>query len=184
MAELGMTIAAVNALAKEFSAEWRTDKMVVIGSRLRTAALELAKLAEDMSTQEAEVDAGLMKFSDYQKLAHCTEAPVTQEMLIRFCDKLVVRLLHAGMGMCTEAGEFQDQLKRFLYYGKPLDCVNLAEEVGDTMWYLALAANALKLDLVDIATKNIEKLRARYPDRFTEHDALNRDLSAERRILE
>ena len=31
---------------------------------------------------------------------------------------------------------------------------------------------------------NIEKLRARYPNKFSEHDAVNRDLKTERQILE
>ena len=39
-------------------------------------------------------------------------------------------------------------------------------------------------DLIDVATKNIAKLRARYPERFSEYDALNRDLDAERKVLE
>lgn len=127
-----------------------------------------------------------MKFEKYQGLAHCTEAPVNDGMLHRLTDNPTVRLIHAGFGMCTEAGEFQDQLKRHLFYGKPLDGVNLAEEIGDMMWYLALAANALNVDLIDVATKNIAKLKARYPDKFTEHDAAeeNRDREAERKILE
>lgn len=125
-----------------------------------------------------------MKFEEYQSLAHCTEAPVNDGMLQRFDAELTIRLLHAAMGMCTEAGEFQDQLKRHLFYGKPIDSVNLAEEVGDMMWYLALAANALNVDLIEVATKNIAKLKARYPDKFKEHDALNRDLDTERKILE
>ena len=33
-------------------------------------------------------------------------------------------------------------------------------------------------------TKNIEKLRARYPEKFTEFDAQNRNLVVEREILE
>ena len=125
-----------------------------------------------------------MKFEEYQKLAHCTEAPVTGDMHGRFDRQPTIRLIHAAMGMCTEAGEFQDHLKWHLFYGKPLDSINLAEEIGDIMWYLALAANALRIDLIDVATKNIAKLRARYPERFSEYDALNRDLDAERKVLE
>ncbi len=125
-----------------------------------------------------------MNFEAYQELAHCTESPVNDAMRDRFASERTMRLMHAAMGMCTEAGEFQDQLKRHLFYGKPLDDVNLAEEVGDLLWYCALAANALGVNLADVAEKNIAKLRARYPDKFTEHDALNRDIDNERRILE
>jgi len=125
-----------------------------------------------------------MKFEEYQGLAHCTEAPVNEAMLQRFSDPTTVRLVHAAIGMCTEAGEFQDQLKKHLFYGKPLDAVNLAEEIGDAAWYLALAANAIGIDLLDVLSKNISKLQGRYPEKFSEQAALNRDLDNERRILE
>ena len=125
-----------------------------------------------------------MKFNEYQRLAHCTEAPVNEAMLQRFDPPINIRLLHGAMGLCTEAGELQDQLKRHLFYGKPLDGVNVAEEIGDALWYLALIANALNIDLEEIAERNIAKLKARYPAKFTEHDALNRDLDNERKILE
>lgn len=124
-----------------------------------------------------------MTTNEYQELAHCTEAPLTDEVLLRFTPR-IIRLWHAASGMCTETGEFQDQLKAHCFYGKPLDTTNLAEEIGDIMWYLALAANGLGIDLEDVAKTNIAKLRLRYPDRFTEHDATHRDLEAERRILE
>jgi NTP pyrophosphatase (non-canonical NTP hydrolase) len=143
------------------------------------AAKEIERLRATTSNKGKQ-----MKFEDYQDLAHCTESPVNDAMRDRFAGERTIRLMHAAMGMCTEAGEFQDQLKRHLFYGKPLDDVNLAEEVGDLLWYCALAANALGVNLADVAEKNIAKLRARYPDKFTEHDALNRNLDNERRILE
>lgn len=39
-------------------------------------------------------------------------------------------------------------------------------------------------DIRRIMENNIEKLRERYPDKFTEHDALNRDLEAETEVLD
>jgi len=62
--------------------------------------------------------------------------------------------------------------------------VNAREEAGDLLWYLALIARALGTDLETIARTNIEKLRTRYPGKFTAEAALNRDLEAERKTLE
>lgn len=93
-------------------------------------------------------------------------------------------LLHAAMGICTEAGELQDQLKRYIFYGKQLDVVNLEEELGDICWYVAILCKALGVDWENALKKNIAKLKARYPDKFTEHHAVNRDLEAERSVLE
>lgn len=39
-------------------------------------------------------------------------------------------------------------------------------------------------DFYQILTNNIEKLKVRYPEKFTEESALNRDLDAERKTLE
>ena len=93
-------------------------------------------------------------------------------------------LLHASMGLVTEAGEFQDMLKKHLYYGKELDTVNLKEEIGDVLWYCAIALKALGTNFESVMKTNIEKLQARYPEKFTEYHAKNRNLNKEREILE
>lgn len=94
------------------------------------------------------------------------------------------RLLHAGIGLATEAGEFLDALKKHVYYGKELDTVNLAEEMGDLFWYCALISDELGVDFTSIMETNIAKLKARYGDKFTEGKAEHRDLDKERQILE
>jgi NTP pyrophosphatase (non-canonical NTP hydrolase) len=125
-----------------------------------------------------------MKAADYQREAERTNLPDYGPVQARMSDPLFARLLHAASGMVTEAGEFMDALKKHAMYGKPLDVVNLAEEVGDQLWYLALACNTLGVEIEAVMATNIEKLRVRFPEKFTEKDALTRDLGAERRILE
>ncbi len=94
------------------------------------------------------------------------------------------RLLHAGIGLATEAGEFLDALKKHIYYGKDLDKVNLQEELGDLFWYCAIIADELGVDFSEVMTRNIDKLKARYGDKFSEASAEKRDLERERQILE
>ncbi|MFC2143404.1 nucleoside triphosphate pyrophosphohydrolase family protein [Candidatus Aenigmatarchaeota archaeon] len=94
------------------------------------------------------------------------------------------RLLHAGIGIATEAGEMLDALKKSLFYNQQLDKINIEEELGDLMWYIALACDSLNVSLENIMERNIEKLKARYPEKFTSDDAKNRDLKKERDILE
>jgi NTP pyrophosphatase (non-canonical NTP hydrolase) len=93
-------------------------------------------------------------------------------------------LMHAAAGVCTEGGELMDVFKKFHFYGKPIDWTNVEEEIGDVLWYLALACRASGTTLEAVAEKNIAKLKARYPDKFTNFRAINRDLEAERKILE
>lgn len=54
---------------------------------------------------------------------------------------------HAAMGLCTEAAELIDILKKNHAYGKPLDWVNFREELGDALWYLPLYCRGLNTSL-------------------------------------
>lgn len=125
-----------------------------------------------------------MNSKEYQSDAIVTDLMDYDPVICRLEDIHTVRLFHAAMGMDTEQGEFMDMLKKHILYGKPLDEVNLKEELGDLLWYIALALDELGADFESIFETNIKKLRARYPNKFTEADALNRNLEAERKILE
>lgn len=82
-----------------------------------------------------------------------------------------IDLLHAAIGMATESGEFIDAVKKHVFYGKPLDVENLREELGDQMWYIALACKYLDVSIEEIQEQNISKLKKRYPDSFSEEHA-------------
>lgn len=96
----------------------------------------------------------------------------------------VKRELHGAIGCATEAGEFLDMLKKHLFYAKPFDSTNAKEELGDFLWYVAILCDSLGIDIQKVMAVNIAKLKARYPEKFTEDKALNRDLEKERKILE
>ena len=99
-------------------------------------------------------------------------------------EKVTPDLLHGAIGIATEAGELLDALKRSIYYGQPLDRTNLVEELGDLEWYMAILREALGVTQGEVQRINIEKLRARYPEKFTSLHALHRDLEKERDVLE
>ena len=84
-------------------------------------------------------------------------------------------LQNAALGLAGEAGEFADSIKKVTFQGHDIDADHLAEEVGDILWYCALAATALGRDLGDIARENVEKLRRRYPDGFNTDRSIHRD---------
>lgn len=88
------------------------------------------------------------------------------------------RLLHAALGIMTEACEFFEAVNR------DKGEVNFAEELGDLLWYIALAMSVLGLSEDAVKRANIAKLRARFPDRFTQERALERDLAEERREVQ
>jgi NTP pyrophosphatase (non-canonical NTP hydrolase) len=92
--------------------------------------------------------------------------------------------LHMALGMVTEAGEFADVYKKSLAYNKPIDYVNLKEELGDLLWYIANFCNLQGWNMSDVMETNIKKLELRFPEKFTQDKAINRDIKAERILLE
>jgi len=116
-----------------------------------------------------------MNFQEYQDLAKRTDANL---------GTLRENLIHMSLGMNTEQAELADVLKKNLAYGKDVDYVNLKEELGDIMWYIANFCNHLDWKLEDVCQLNITKLQKRFPNNFTQIAANNRDLTAERELLE
>jgi NTP pyrophosphatase (non-canonical NTP hydrolase) len=108
----------------------------------------------------------------YQDLAGRTEAPITRETRARI--EKNARLIHGAFGLVTEAGELIGAIKKHVFYGTSLDVANIKEELGDSQWYAAQVANALNFDLGEIQRENIEKLKRRYPEKFTEKAAIDR----------
>ncbi len=125
-----------------------------------------------------------METNEYIKNAIKTESRDFDAIGGRLQATEIQRLLHGGIGLATEAGEFLDALKKHIFYGKDLDKVNLREEMGDIFWYCAIIADELDVDFKDVMERNITKLKARYGEKFTEEKANSRDLKTEREILE
>lgn len=116
-----------------------------------------------------------LKYTDYKTPDHLRDDPL-----------LPVRINHAIIGMTGEIGELAGALEKWIYYGQHLDVVNIKEEIGDVLWYIALLCRTCKLDLNEIMEANIAKLRKRFPDKYTDERAAEegRDRQAERKTLE
>ena len=74
------------------------------------------------------------------------------------------RLLDAAAGLAEEAGEVLSHVRKHVMQGRPLDRDAVALELGDALWCLSVAADTLGVSLQDVARRNIDKLRSRYPD--------------------
>ena len=103
--------------------------------------------------------------NDYQKKAMTTLNPALSKQDV---------LLNGVMGLCGEAGECIDLVKKHLHQGHPLDSEKLAKELGDVAWYLAETAWALDIPLESILRGNLEKLKKRYPQGFDSEKSMNR----------
>ena len=99
-------------------------------------------------------------------------------------DSIDPRLFHAIIGLATESTELVEAVLKAIDDNVDIDHVNVQEELGDINWYQAIAVDASGADWNKILETNIAKLKARYPNKFTSEDAINRDLVTERLILE
>lgn len=106
-----------------------------------------------------------MDANEYQKLAMTTLNPALDEKDV---------LINSVMGLCGEAGEAIDIVKKWLAQGHELDREALIKELGDVAWYLAEAATALHVPLSEVLEGNIAKLKKRYPQGFSVENSLER----------
>ena len=97
--------------------------------------------------------------------------------------KINPRIFHAIIGIMTESGELGSLLMKTLS-GNELDTINMLEEFGDISWYKAIAYDETKTNPEMVLEAVINKLRDRYPNKFTSDAAINRDLDKERNTLE
>lgn len=93
-------------------------------------------------------------------------------------------IIHAILGIASESGELVEALLMAISNEKPLDRTNILEEVGDAQWYEAMIARVYNVDFDKIQRSTIDKLRERFPDKFTTEAANNRNLENERATLE
>jgi len=88
------------------------------------------------------------------------------------------RLMTAAVGLCAEAGEFTEIVKKMVFQGKPVNEENIfhmKRELGDICWYLAQACMALDTTLDEVIEMNVDKLKSRYPGgTFDVHQSENR----------
>lgn len=86
----------------------------------------------------------------------------------------VDKLLNGLLGLFGEGGECADILKKTLFQGHEFDKDHMAKELGDVLWYVAETAAGLGMTLEEIAQRNIDKLKARYPNGFDAERSRNR----------
>lgn len=85
-------------------------------------------------------------------------------------------VLYAAIGMCGEAGEVSELIKKYAYHGHTIDTEHLARELGDVLWYVSYMADLFGYSLGEIMVMNQEKLAKRYPDgKFDADRSRNRE---------
>lgn len=74
-------------------------------------------------------------------------------------------LTYTTLGLASEAGEVAGKLKKIIRDGDGIisdqQRLDLADEAGDCLWYVAMLAHELGMSLETLATRNLDKLASR-----------------------
>ena len=84
-------------------------------------------------------------------------------------------ILNGALGLCGEAGEVADVIKKHLFQGHELDKAKIKDELGDVLWYISLLCDGIGYTMDEVMEKNIDKLRKRYPAGFDEAKSIHRE---------
>lgn len=97
------------------------------------------------------------------------------EIIISQLSNSDANLIHMVIGVSSEAGELLDAIKKKVIYQKPLDLLNVVEELGDIEFYLEGIRQELNISREATLTANINKLSKRYAKlTYTDADAIAR----------
>ena len=102
-----------------------------------------------------------MTFDEYQEFARST-AMYPED----------VKVVYPTLGLCGEAGEVAEKVKKNIRDGKSLDGVGL--ELGDVLWYISALADDLGVTLEEVAQANVDKLKSRMERNKIKGDGDNR----------
>lgn len=87
---------------------------------------------------------------------------------------LPVGKMYAALGLCGEAGETAEEIKKMWrnHEGKmtPDRRDRVKNELGDTLWYLAVLCEECQLELGDVAEHVIQKLSVRSSTGSLKHE--------------
>ena len=97
-----------------------------------------------------------------------------QKAALRTANPQCKSLINCALGMTGEAGEFADMIKKHEFHGHELDRDAAIKELGDCLWYAAVAADVLGVSLGEVMQRNVEKLMKRYPNGFSTEDSVAR----------
>lgn len=106
-----------------------------------------------------------MEMIEYQRLAQRTANKTLDP---------IERIRNGCYGLCGEAGECIDLLKKFEFQGHGFNQEKMLDELGDVLWYIVQTAIGIGTTLEEVAQHNIAKLKARYPSGFNTEDSVNR----------
>ena len=110
-----------------------------------------------------------IKFDDYQEEA--AKSAAYQHGVIP--NHPLDDAIYLALGLCGESGEIGNEIKKLVRdvgFIPDESSRDVAEELGDALWYLARLSATLGFSLSTIAALNIEKIRRRKAERESRNE--------------
>jgi len=85
-------------------------------------------------------------------------------------DDPVKAIMTWGLGIAGEAGDVAGCIKKTFVHDNDQKA-GIRENIGDTLWYAAMICNFFNWNMQELLEENIEKLKKRYKEGFTEKEA-------------
>jgi len=82
-----------------------------------------------------------------------------------------IEIFNWGLGIAGEAGDVASCIKKVHAHKNEALKDGIKENLGDTLWYIAMICNFYGWSLEEVLKENVEKLSKRYPEGFTHGDA-------------
>lgn len=103
----------------------------------------------------------IMNLSKYQQICQTTAKKF---------DSKEKEILTWGLGITGEAGDVASCIKKTFAHDND-QRAGIKENIGDTLWYVAMICNFFGWNMDGVLQENVEKLKKRYPNGFTLEDA-------------
>lgn len=85
-----------------------------------------------------------------------------------------LEVVNYSMGLVGEAAEVSELVKKWYFHKHTVNVDELAEELGDVLFYFMALSKMFDIDLEEIIKNNMNKLSKRYPKGFNSEDSIKR----------
>jgi hypothetical protein len=171
----------------------RMIRLLHAGLGLSSELAELAEATANLETDWVNLGEEIADLAWYVAVAVNTfgfdhneiskyESVVTTGM--NFIKKDIFEFMEVLNRTVYDCGDFNDLLKKHIFYGRELNVEKIKACLEKICADMSALCYVSGYTIEDARKTNIDKLRARYGEKFTEAAALNRNLEVERSILE
>lgn len=161
-----------NYIQQAIRTESKPESIQVNEKYILESLKTLADIGENLDKVKKIVFYNSKKYGNFKENVYDLDTPKTVS------DENYIRVFHSLLGLITESAELAEILIKMIENDE-YDSVHISEEIGDLYWYIALVLDTIKVSENSVKEANIAKLKARYPEKFTEQNASERNIETE-----